>query len=279
MSSAKIFVESRDNEVFVTRGYGYAFPLHLHAHLELFLVHAGSIQVTVANHVRTLTEGSVAIIFPNQIHKYDKPSEDNHNTTAVLDLSYVGAYLDTLLRNQPVNPFLDREKVHQNIVYALDQMNDEYHGGKRRAIFAPFIQLMLGRLFEVIILEEIRDASCQEQTWQIADYVNKHFQEPISLDDMAKHLGVCKFRLSRTFSTMFDQSISTYINSIRLYHACGLLERTDMSITDISEESGFGSLRTFFRVFKREQGMSPQAFRQNLKMDAGRRDGLQPMRQ
>lgn len=263
----KAFVESRDNQVFVTRGYGYAFPLHLHAHMELFLVHAGSITVTVGNYVKTLSEGSMAVVFPNQIHGYDNPSEDNRNTTIVVDLSYVGGNLSTLLRYHPSYPFVGREDVHENIVYALDQMNQEHRGARRREIFVPFIQLIIARLFEVLELKENRDVASQEQTWQIADYVNKHFQEPMSLEEMAQHLGMCKFRLSRLFSTLFGQSFTAYVNSIRLSHACSLLEGTNMSITDISEESGFGSLRTFFRVFHNEHGVSPQVFRINRKVE------------
>lgn len=255
------FVESRDRHLFVTKGYGYAFPLHLHTHLELFLVHEGSILVSVADKERLLTKGSMAVVLSSQVHSYSQPSEDNHNTTAVIDLSFVGPYLDTVTQYHPVDPFIPPELVHENIPYALDQLNTEYWHTKRREVYTPLVQLALARVFDVICVKENSKACCRETTWLIAEYVSRHFREPLSLDTVAKNLSISKFQLSRQFSSLFGQSFSSYVNNIRLLHASCLLEETQLSITDISEEAGFGSLRTFFRVFQKEYGVSPLAFR------------------
>ncbi|NLW19824.1 MAG: AraC family transcriptional regulator [Clostridiales bacterium] len=259
------FVENRDNQLFMTRGVGYAFPLHLHTHLELVLVDAGSIQITVGDQSRRLDKGSLALIFPNQIHSYDRPSPGNHNTILVLDLSFVGEYVDTLLRHHPEMPFLSGRQVHGNIRYAMEQMYLEYEQEGRREIFTPFAHLMVARILESVTLLENSSAGDRQLTWRIVDYVNRHYQEHISLEDMARALGMSKYRLSRQFAHLFGDNFSTYVNSIRLYRACNLLAGTDLSVTDISEESGFGSLRTFFRVFQAEHGMTPQEFRNSRK--------------
>ncbi|MGN0242535.1 MAG: helix-turn-helix domain-containing protein [Lachnospiraceae bacterium] len=56
-------------------------------------------------------------------------------------------------------------------------------------------------------------------------------------------------------------SFSEYVNSLRLNYARQLLERTDMTILTIAEESGFGSSSTFYDTFHNQYHMTPTEMR------------------
>lgn len=255
------FVEKRDDQVFMTRGRGYAFPLHLHAHVELVYIDKGSLDITVGEQHRRLEAGQMAFICPYQIHNYDTPLNDNRITAAVISLALLRDYMNILHNHHLANPFLEQHLIHPNIPYALDQLYTEYKAQGRLEIYQPFIQLILARILEVSPLNANSGTEHQQTVWRIADYVNRHYHDNITLDKMAKDLNINKYRLSRLFSDIFGQNFPTYVNNLRLAYACNLLTGSDYSITNVSEESGFGSLRTFFRVFRNKYGMTPQAYR------------------
>lgn len=255
------FLEKRNDQIFVTKGMGYNFPLHLHAHAEVIAVHQGSLEISVGDESRKLTAGELAVVFPNQFHSYANPSDDNRMTAIVFNLSLSKEYIKTLLQYHPVHAFLEKEQVHENIGYALEQINLEYRRSQRNGIFSPFIQLILARILEVSALAENRDNKSQQIIRRISDYVYSHYKEAISLASAARALGMDKYCLSRLFSDSIGRSFTSYVNSIRLSFACSLLTDSDYSVTEVSEESGFGSLRSFYRTFKSEYGMTPMAYR------------------
>ena len=99
--------------------------------------------------------------------------------------------------------------------------------------------------------------------YQAVTYMAAHFQENITLSQMASALGVSKYMLSRVFSGTFHCNFNKYLNETRLDYACALLEYTGQSITDVCMTSGFESQRTFNRVFRQQYHMTPREFRKN----------------
>lgn len=97
--------------------------------------------------------------------------------------------------------------------------------------------------------------------YQTVSYIAKHFKEPVSLESMAKDLGISKFTLSRVFSGTFHRNFNQYLNEQRLNYVCVHLECTDKSITDIWLDAGFDSQRTFNRVFRERYRMTPREYR------------------
>ena len=83
----------------------------------------------------------------------------------------------------------------------------------------------------------------------------------ITLDSMAKELGVSKYVLSRIFSSTFHTNFNQYLNEQRLNHVIYMLEYTDLSITDICLESGFQSQRTFNRAFQDRYKKTPSEYK------------------
>lgn len=92
-------------------------------------------------------------------------------------------------------------------------------------------------------------------------YVLDHFQEEVSLFDIARHAYVSPFHFSRLFRTMAGRSPYRYLIEIRLSHAVLLLRNTSLSITEIGLLSGFNSLSHFIATFTQRFGTSPSRFR------------------
>jgi AraC-like DNA-binding protein/DNA-binding beta-propeller fold protein YncE len=80
---------------------------------------------------------------------------------------------------------------------------------------------------------------------------------------IAQELDVHVVHLSRTFMKYHGESLSYYINSVRLAEAKKLIH-TGQKLEAISEKVGFGSLRTFMRVFKKYEGITPGQYKEAL---------------
>ena len=65
------------------------------------------------------------------------------------------------------------------------------------------------------------------------------------------------------YNSKLGMNFNNYLNSIRINHACDLLNESNKKIADISEETGFGSIRSFNRAFKSVMNMTPAEYRNN----------------
>ena len=82
-----------------------------------------------------------------------------------------------------------------------------------------------------------------------------------SVQQLATRLGISDRHLRRIFEAQFGISPLQYLQTRRLLTAKQLLTDTDLPITQVAEQCGFGTIRSFNRVFLKEKGMTPSAFR------------------
>jgi YesN/AraC family two-component response regulator len=92
-------------------------------------------------------------------------------------------------------------------------------------------------------------------------YIHEHYAEPISRDDVARHVGFSVRHLTRCFRQEVGVTPITYLNRYRVRQAKELLKAGEKSITEIALEVGFSSSGYFARVFRQEVGVSPSAYR------------------
>ena len=92
-------------------------------------------------------------------------------------------------------------------------------------------------------------------------YVEAHFREKFSLNDIAGHLFVNRSYLLRVFKEAVGMTLLQYHNYIRCREAEKMLEETNLSISEIASSTGFSSASHFTRVFKNTVGQTPSAYR------------------
>ncbi len=95
----------------------------------------------------------------------------------------------------------------------------------------------------------------------IKEYLDKHYAEKISLDDLASRFYISKFYLTHVFKEQFGVSVTQYLLNVRITHAKQLLRFSDKSVEEIGLAVGIGPLHYFSRVFKEVEGVSPSVYR------------------
>jgi transcriptional regulator GlxA family with amidase domain len=95
-------------------------------------------------------------------------------------------------------------------------------------------------------------------------YILNHFQEDISLQQLADHCCVSVFHFSRIFKAVTQQSPYQYLTAIRMTHARTLLETTPLQVKQIAGQSGFKSLEQFSATYHKYFEISPSKYRKEI---------------
>ena len=109
--------------------------------------------------------------------------------------------------------------------------------------------------------EEASSAPKKLSVVEVKEYLEQHYAEKITLDELSKQFFINKYYLTRVFKEQFGQSITAYLTSLRITHAKQLLRFSEKSVEEIGLECGLGQLHYFSRVFKEVEGVPPSVYR------------------
>ena len=233
-------------------------PPHLHHALELVWVKSGSLELGMGEELYHMQAGDVGILFPDLIHHYQVFSAGQNMAVFVNAPPFiVGAYEETLNQKAPKIPVLKASVIPEDVCRSFDALLTT----KDIPIAQAYLQIILARCIKELTLTEKSNVESEDLIYRTVAYVSAHFNHAVSLEEMAKALGVSKYVLSRIFSKTFHRNFNQYLNDARLGFACQRLETTNDTITEICLDSGFESQRTFNRAFKERFKMSPSQYR------------------
>ena len=103
----------------------------------------------------------------------------------------------------------------------------------------------------------IRNSSIQAAV----DYINEHYSEKITLDDVSRHIYLNRTYASQLFKKHMNVNFADYLEIVRINKAKEFLLDTSMQIAEIALKVGYSNQSYFTKVFKRNTGMSPNSFR------------------
>ena len=99
---------------------------------------------------------------------------------------------------------------------------------------------------------------------ECCDFIEKNFQKPLKLSDIAESVGYTEYYLSRRFYKEMGIRLLDYLKDVRLNHAKILLITTNLGIQEISDRLQFSSRSYFSKVFQKKIGMSPAEYRARM---------------
>ncbi len=104
----------------------------------------------------------------------------------------------------------------------------------------------------------------QDQIKAILTYLHDHYQEPLTLDDMADCFYISKEHFSRQFHYYVGQTFRDYLAHYRLYKAYEDIIHSDMTIQDIARIHGFSNVKSLIKLFSETYHQTPLQYRKNL---------------
>ena len=101
----------------------------------------------------------------------------------------------------------------------------------------------------------------RQSVTEVKEYLDRHYAERITLDQLSNRFFINKYYLSRMFKEQFGLPVIAYLLEVRITHAKQMLRFTDRSVEEIGMECGLGALHYFSRVFKSVEGVPPSLYR------------------
>lgn len=130
-------------------------------------------------------------------------------------------------------------------------------------------------IVEGLILESIGDLARQEHApaaantspWlaRARDILHARFAEPLTLEAIARDVGVHPVHLARTFRRRYRCSVGEYLRQLRVQLACRELASSDRPLAEIAIAAGFVDQSHLGRTVRHFTGMSPGAFRRTAR--------------
>lgn len=252
------------------------FDFHWHDKVEIILVLDGSVNVSIGKEVYLLQESDVILVNPNELHSIKRTKDENVLLALQIDPKfYKTCYpgfknltFDCKSFSKESNEddkFNNIRYYIANIVWTLNKKNKGY-----QLIIGSYLYLLGEHLINNFHYEIIEAKSQQISDKDlirinnILDYANKNMGRNITLREISEKEHLNYHFLSHFIKDKIGMSFQDYLNSIRLNNGVSLLINSEHTITNIAYISGFPSVNSFNRLFKREYSCSPSEYREDL---------------
>ena len=229
---------------------------HLHHNIEVVLVKSGVLYMTLNKEELTLQAGEAVLIAPYTLHSFIYRTS---HTVCILEYppEYTPQFFDFLKKYQSEHPVIRMHKALQSYLWhmlPLSKTREHIPLIRAQAILMPLCEAFSTQCTFTVAEERFSDSFiCAMRL------VSCNFQKPITLSGIAAQVGVRKETLIRLFRRQTGTTFWDYVLILRTMYAITLMQRKK-SLTEVAYDAGFGSIRSFNRVFRDKTGMSPTEY-------------------
>ena len=256
------------------------FPLHFHEDYELTLVMGVDGNRLVGNQVEHFSEKDLTLIGPDVLHSYRWDPGFPGGDVVVLQFGKESKDWPTFNKGalRPVGEMLQR--MESAITFPRETIDRI----QEKMLRLPGQRGIQGVFLFMDILHELATSGGElplselggmdddpipsgdrEKIGRILRFVQKNYGSKISLKDIAAAAQLSPSSVSRYFRQKTGYSLWEYISNYRIDQVARQMLRTDEHISNICYMCGYNNLSNFNRAFKKRMGMTPQAYRKQLR--------------
>ncbi|WP_420490760.1 helix-turn-helix domain-containing protein [Neobacillus drentensis] len=239
--------------------------------IQFILVISGELKIETSSRFYHMEEKDLLVINRNQLYQV-QGSENNR----VMILTISDAFMDhhySDYRNQRFECYsreidLGREgmilsikKLLTNVMISYYRQDETYQIEVKGYICQMLLILIRRFKEEGSVLEKMDTGDLRLS--QIIDYMEKNYDQMITLEEIAKKFFLSTGYLSRYFKQKMGMGFIRFLMNIRLKHSMKDLLYTSDSISQIAMNNGFPNTKSFSTFFKEVYGMTPHVYREN----------------
>lgn len=257
-----VFDEDLKLEAYQFEGIMQRFPNHFHDYYVIGFIEQGKRYLVCNNEEFLLNSGDVVIFNPEDPHACEEidgspldyrciniqPQVMREYVQEITGLNYLPRFTPTVLYQSELAGFL-----HELHLMILESQSDF----QKEELFLFLLEQLL---------RDYSDASAagpsQELTTEIkiiCDYIESHYADSITLNQLSEIAGISKYHLLRLFTRQKGISPYCFLETIRINHAKKLLEQ-GMLPMEVAIQTGFSDQSHFTNFFKKLIGLTPKQY-------------------
>ncbi len=268
------YMVSKDFEIYYYHNRTVPPPVKLHRHdyYEFYFFLEGNVQIQIQEQKYPLRPGDLIVIPPGYYHQsvienmllpYNRfvlwISREYFAQLASesADYLFLVEYVQQTNNHIFHNDRVTFNSIESRIFRLIEEQRSAQFGNVTQCrLCVRDLMLFLNRLaFEQLHPES---QSTPETLYEsVADYIENHLEDNLSLEKLAQEFYVSKFHISHVFKDYYGISIHRYITKKRL-QACREAIESGGRISELCRRFGFGDYSSFYRSFKKEFGISPK---------------------
>lgn len=251
-----------------------AYEWHIHNECEVIMLLKGKMIFWAGETEYELLPGDIIFVNENVPHKTKTEANSSNFLMQMRQETNTDTIGQNLLRyvnrsNSDSAVFRAGTKINSMIRACIDNIIEE--NTKKQRAYDIFIKSEVLKIFAILqrfgAVEDISnyfDVNYTKRILPVLEYVDIHYTDNITLEQMSNLLNVDKAHFCRIFKKAVNASFVQYLNFVRVLKAEKLLLKTDKPIAQIAEETGFSSPAYFAEVFKANMSASPSYYK-NIK--------------
>ena len=219
-------------------------PMHVNYEMEIILVSKGIVTLQIAGESFDVPSGMAIYVMPFEPHSF-KSTSDSQCHVLMFSSNLIKYFFGFLSSHK------SEKKVFSVPQYIVDLIDKTLPNSSNSVDYTEAIACIAPLLSEIKSQCNFKEHKCQYDDifLQALSIANRNFTSQITLESVARQIGINPTTLGRKFSSNAKVTFNTYVNTLRCNHAATLITETDESLTAIAYESGFGSIRSFNRSF------------------------------
>lgn len=261
---------------------------HWHSEIELIVIKEGAAEFSVGDNMYVLSPGDTLFINRNVMHSVHPHNEQNcifHSI--VFSPNYIFGYGHSVFSSAYLLPVTNTPGLRS---YVMNDKKEDDHSISM--LTSEIIKINLQKSFGyelltksyliqiwLLLLNHIQDLPHdhipaydpqvvldESRTKAAITYIMEHYEEPITLQDIADSIHISKSECCRCFKRCLQLTPFDYLLKYRIYSAVDLLaqDSSTLSISDIALKVGFNSSSYFNKLFKKYIGYTPSAYKKIL---------------
>lgn len=257
-------------------------PRHSHNYFEfVYVLHGRALHYT-ENKKAMIKKGDYFLIDINQSHGYETATPNEE--FAIINCMFMPSFLDNTLANaHRFNDLINRYLITINSnSFENNPTRNIYHDTDKKILFlmqqmlheqnddlcehTEILRSFLSCTLIYLVRNEISGNDNSDITSYVKNYVLINYSRQISLSDICKDINYSLSNISVLFSKHVGMSFRDYLKQVRIKKACEFLEKSDKTISEITNLVGYTDPAFFYRIFKEIMHTTPREYRQNLQL-------------
>lgn len=234
--------------------------MHAHRHAEMFFIMSGSGTFQLQRHSFPVSGRSLVIINPGVMHC------EQSNQGSPMEYIVLGVENLEMAANEQGYVLTTFHRDWDAISVSLRLMLQEVRSGQDgySQVCQRMLEIILLRILRrrgLSLASEAVGVDDNRECGMVRRYIDEHFKESITLDQLAELAHINKYYLVHAFRKAYGTSPINYLISRRIQESRFLLTNSNHSLSQIARILGFSSLSYFSQSFHRTEGVSPMEYR------------------